>query len=96
MSITDAESLNSYHTLSQGDPAIRLTKALRYSPHDYQSAVSEISIRYREGRVISIDLSKMNPHQASRLVDFCSGMAAGSHGWIYRITDHAIIITPQG
>lgn len=95
-SLSSAEKLNSYNVLSGGDPGVRLGKALRYVPHEYNSAVAEISTRFREGRVVSIDLNNMNMRQAARLVDFCSGMAAVSHGWIYRITDRVIVITPPG
>lgn len=93
-SLASAERMNAHSAILGQEPDVRLGKVLRYAPRDYQAAISEISLRFREGRVISIDLKGMSPRQAARLVDFCSGMAVASRGWIYRVTDQVIILTP--
>ncbi|WP_143173317.1 cell division protein SepF [Nocardiopsis flavescens] len=96
VSLSGAEKMNAYSALSGGDPSVRLKEVARYTPSDYQSAVGEVSIKFREGRVVVIDLSRMDPSQAARLVDFCSGMATFSGGWIYRLTDRSFALTPRG
>lgn len=96
ISLSSAERMNAYSALSGGDPSVRLKEVARYAPSDYQSAVGEVSIKFREGRVVVIDLNRMDPSQAARLVDFCSGMAAFSGGWIYRLTERSFALTPRG
>jgi FtsZ-interacting cell division protein YlmF len=50
---------------------------------------------FREGRVVSIDLGKLDGREAVRLVDFCSGITAMDAGWIFRVTDKVIVLTPH-
>lgn len=93
-SLSSAEKMNSHSAIMGQEPEVRIGKILHYSPRDYQSAIGEVSMRFREGRVLSIDLKGMSPRQAARMVDFCSGMAVASRGWIYRVTDQVVILTP--
>lgn len=93
-SLRSAEKMNAYSAVLGQEPDVRLGKVMRYSPREYQAAVNEISTQFRGGKVISIDLGNMSPRQAARLVDFCSGMAVVSRGWIYRVTDQVIMLTP--
>ncbi|WP_460772065.1 cell division protein SepF [Nocardiopsis nanhaiensis] len=93
-SLASAEEMNSHSAIMGQEPDVRIGKILHYSPRDYQSAIGEVSMRFRENRVLSIDLKGMSPRQAARLVDFCSGMAVASRGWIYRVTDQVVILTP--
>ncbi|MBE3001265.1 cell division protein SepF [Nocardiopsis sp. HNM0947] len=94
ISLSSAEKMNSYSAVYGHEPDIRLGKVLRYSPRGYQSAVGEISMRFREAKVVSIDVGKMTPCDAARLIDFCSGMAVASRGWFYRVTDQVVMISP--
>jgi hypothetical protein len=89
-----ASSLNKYNVHAGNNPSVHLGTALRFVPLDYQNSVREILQGFREGRVLTIDLSKMDKHQAARLVDFCSGMAAAGSGWIYCVTESVIVLTP--
>ncbi|WP_231972234.1 cell division protein SepF [Nocardiopsis alborubida] len=93
-SILDAEEMNSYRLIDHAGPSVRLSGVARFSPSEYRAAAHLISERFREGRVVSIDFGKMDPNQAARLVDFCSGMLAFSSGWVFRVTDKVIILTP--
>ncbi|WP_304454342.1 cell division protein SepF [Nocardiopsis sp. YSL2] len=93
-SLKSAEIMNAYSAVLGQEPDVRLGKVMRHSPREYQAAVNEISMQFRGGKVISIDLGKMSPRQAARLVDFCSGMAVVSRGWIYRVTDQVIMLAP--
>jgi FtsZ-interacting cell division protein YlmF len=92
--LESATTLNAYSIHTQNDPSVHLGAAVRFTPLDYQGSVYEIMQRFREGRVVSIDLGKMDSHQAARLVDFCSGMTAMGSGWIFRVTDSVIVLTP--
>jgi hypothetical protein len=94
IALDDAASLNGFDVTAGNDPNVRLEAALRFTPSDYQVAAHEISQRFREGRVISIDLGKMDRHHAARLVDFCSGMTVICSGWIFRLTDSVVVLTP--
>lgn len=89
-----AMSLNAFNLRAKNDPAVRLQAALRFVPTDYQVATREIVQSFRERRVISVDLGKMEYRQAVRLVDFCSGMTAMCSGWIFRLTDNVIVLAP--
>jgi hypothetical protein len=94
IALADSTELNSFDAHARSIPGVRLETAARFEPSEYQVAAYEISQRFREGRVISIDLGKMDIHQAARLVDFCSGMAAMCSGWIFRVTNNAIVLNP--
>lgn len=93
-SLDSAERMNAYSAVLGQEPDVRLGRVVRYSPREYQSAVNEISTQFRGGKVISIDLGNMSFRQAARLVDFCSGMAVASRGWIYRVTDQVVMLAP--
>ena len=92
--LDNAVALNSFTVQAGTDPSVRLQAVIRFSPMDFRSIADEVSRHFRTGRVISIDLAHMEPRQAVRLVDFCSGMASASYGWIFRVTDRVIVVTP--
>lgn len=94
IALEQATSLNAFHLHAKNDPAVRLQSALRFTPTDYKVATREIAQGFRSQRVISIDLGRMDHRQAVRLVDFCSGMTAMCSGWIFRLTDHVIVLAP--
>lgn len=89
-----AVSLNSYNVQDRNDPSVRLQAVIRFTPSDYESAAAPISNCFRQREVISIDLGNMQHEQAVRLVDFCSGMVMMCNGWIFRITDKVIVLSP--
>jgi hypothetical protein len=94
ISLEDASKLNGYNVNSKSDPIVHLGSAVRFTPLDYKHSASQIVQHFREGRVVSIDLAEMDVREASRLVDFCSGMTAINSGWIFRVTDKVIVLTP--
>jgi FtsZ-interacting cell division protein YlmF len=93
-SLVDAVRRNPYRLSPGENPSVQLAEVVKVRPQDYNSAVEEVLHRFREGAVVSVDLATMEAEGASRLVDFCSGMAAVSHGWVFRVTDHVIILNP--
>jgi FtsZ-interacting cell division protein YlmF len=89
-----ALALNSYEVGRGELQGIRLSESIRYSPDDYEAAIREISDAYRRNRVIAVDVRKMDQRSAIRLMDFCSGLSAGSMGWIFRLSDNVLVLTP--
>lgn len=96
VALDQAVTLNSGNVDARHEPSVRLQGVVRFSPIDYRSVVGEIATRFRARDVLSIDLTNMDAAQAIRLVDFCSGMAAICSGWIFRVTDKVIVLTPPG
>jgi FtsZ-interacting cell division protein YlmF len=92
--LENATDLNRYHVAGSIDPVVHLGSAVRFAPVGYQDAAGEISRFFGEGNVVSIDLGRMSSRDAARLVDFCSGMTIASSGWIFRVTDVVIVVTP--
>ncbi|MBO3734053.1 cell division protein SepF [Glycomyces niveus] len=92
--IEEAVQLNAAASTRNPDPLIRLQSAVRLSPVSFTAAVADIPKSLREGRTVSIDLSSLDRRQASRLVDFCSGATSMCSGWIFHMTETAIILTP--
>jgi hypothetical protein len=94
IALESATKLNAYNVHAASDPSVHLGSARRFTPLDFQNSVGEIMEHFREGRVVSIDLGKMDGREAARLVDFCSGMTVMDSGWIFRVTDSVIVLTP--
>jgi hypothetical protein len=94
MALDNAVALNSFNVHTGSDPSVRLQAVIRFAPSDFRSVVGEVARHFRTGRVISIDVANMEAKQAVRLVDFCSGMATMCNGWIFRVTDRVIVVTP--
>jgi FtsZ-interacting cell division protein YlmF len=92
--IDEAVQLNAAGSTRNPDPLVRLQSAVRLSPVSFTAAVADIPKSLREGRTVSIDLSSLDRRQASRLVDFCSGATSMCSGWIFHMTETAIILTP--
>jgi FtsZ-interacting cell division protein YlmF len=90
-----AESINAYDVATLNNPHIHLGKVVRLAPTGYQDGAIEISGHFKDGQVVSVDLSLMHTDQAARLVDFCSGMLAGTSGWLFRATERVIVLTPR-
>jgi FtsZ-interacting cell division protein YlmF len=94
VALNSAESINAYDVASLSDPHIHLGNIVRLAPIKYQDGALEIPRHFKEGHVVSVDLGLMSVKHAARLVDFCSGMLAGSSGWLFRATDRVILLTP--
>ncbi|HTZ22974.1 MAG TPA: cell division protein SepF [Streptosporangiaceae bacterium] len=88
-----AESINAYDVSSLSNPYIHLGDVVRLAPIKYQDGAVEIPRHFKDGHVVSVDLGLMSVTQAARLVDFCSGMLAGTSGWLFRATDMVIVLT---
>jgi len=89
-----AQIVNAYDVGSLCDPRIHLGGIVRLAPSKYQDAALEIPRHLMDGHLVSVDLSLMSVNQAARLVDFCSGLLAGTSGWLFRATDRVIVLTP--
>jgi hypothetical protein len=94
IALNSAEYINAYVVASLSDPRIHLGDVVRLTPIRYQDGAIEIPRHFKDGHVVSVDLGLMNGSQAARLVDFCSGMTAGTSGWLFRATDRVIVLTP--
>jgi FtsZ-interacting cell division protein YlmF len=95
IALENAATLNAYDVNASTDPRVHLGAALRFTPLEYRVAAQEIMQHFKDGNVISIDLNNMSRREAARLIDFCSGMTAVSSGWLFRVTDSVIVLTPQ-
>jgi FtsZ-interacting cell division protein YlmF len=89
-----AETINAYNVSSFSDPSIHLEEIVRLTPTKYQEGALEIPRQFKEGRVVSVDLSLLSIANAARTVDFCSGLLSGTSGWLFRATDRVIVLTP--
>ncbi len=93
VALDGAVAMNSFSSHDRVDPTLTLQAVVRFAPSDY-SVVKEIVHHFRRREVISIDLANMERGQAVRLVDFCSGMTAMCSGWVLRVADRVIVLTP--
>lgn len=93
--LDDAIAVNTLNDQVNSSPSVYLDEAFRATPSAYKSGLSQILPRFRSGQIISVDLKKMSNYEAARLVDFCSGMTAMSGGWIFRVTDDVLVLTPR-
>jgi FtsZ-interacting cell division protein YlmF len=95
VALKSATALNAYSVGGQNNPSVYLGATVRFIPLDYENSVRDVVKSFREGHVVTIDLGKMDSHQAARLVDFCSGLSAIGSGWIFHVTDTVIVLTPS-
>ncbi len=56
----------------------------------------EIGERLRDGDVVVLDLTLMDPPDMHRLVDFVSGLVFGLDGNIDRVTAYVLLLAPPG
>jgi FtsZ-interacting cell division protein YlmF len=89
-----AEVINAFDVSSLSNPRIHVGDIVRLTPIKYREGVVEIQRHFVEGNVVSVDLGRLDGASAARVVDFCSGLLCGSPGWILRVTDSVIILTP--
>lgn len=89
-----AEDINAFDVSSLGNPRVHVGAIVRLAPTKYREGVLEIQRHFIEGNVVSVDLGRLDGASAARVVDFCSGLLCGSPGWILRVTDSVIILTP--
>lgn len=88
------EKSSPYRMAEHSGPSVRLGEVSKFTPSDYENSAMIIARRFREGRVVSIDLSYLDEGQAVRLVDFCHGMLAFSSGWVFRVTQRVLMLVP--
>ncbi|MFF0379832.1 cell division protein SepF [Actinoplanes missouriensis] len=86
--------LNSYEVGRGAPDGIRLTDNFRCLPHDYEDAVRRIAQNYCAAHVVSVDLSKVDHQSAIRIVEFCSGLCTARSGWMFRVSEFVIVLTP--
>ncbi|MEV0155380.1 cell division protein SepF [Micromonospora sp. NPDC050686] len=87
--------MNSYSVHARQDPRVRLQAPHEITGREFESAAREASEALRSGNVVTIDLRMLPPNDAVHLVNFCSGMASISRGWIFRVTADVIVVTPK-
>ncbi|MEW2430287.1 cell division protein SepF [Micromonospora sp. NPDC047644] len=93
-SLESAVRANSYRLDRDAAPGVRLEAALRVTPRDFGVGAAEIAEILQAGRVASIDLSHMEPYEAARLLNYCHGLTVMANGWIFRLAQSVIVITP--
>ena len=64
-----------------------------FHPVQYNDAKA-IAETYRMGVPVIVNLSKMNPDPAKRLIDFCAGLTLGLEGRIEKVTSKVFLLTP--
>ncbi|WP_442929614.1 cell division protein SepF [Micromonospora sp. WMMC250] len=94
-SLDAAVRANSYRVDRKSAPGVRLESAVRVTPGEFAVAAPEIAGILQAGRVASVDLSRMEMHEAARLVDYCRGLTVMANGWIYQLARSVIVITPE-
>jgi FtsZ-interacting cell division protein YlmF len=94
--LREAEVVNAYRVDLPSDLGIHVGPVSRITPVGYQDGVKEIPRYFNKGYVVSVDLGRMSPGQAARLVDFCSGYLVGASGWLFQAADRVIVLTPTG
>jgi FtsZ-interacting cell division protein YlmF len=92
--LREAELVNAYRTGLPSDPSVHLGPVVRIAPTTYQDGVNQIPRHFSDGHVVSVDLGRLSPGQAARLVDFCSGYLVAAPGWLFRAADRVIVLTP--
>lgn len=92
--LDEIERFNAYQVGVSGHSTAGLRDIVRIVPEERTTSLAEISFEYRSGMAVSIDFKALTPEHAVRLVDFCSGLASASNGWIFRAADHVIILVP--
>lgn len=65
------------------------------TPTSYSDA-ARIGQSFRTGDVIAMDLSRLNPEDAKRMIDFSSGLTYGLDGTIKRLAGKMFLLTPKG
>lgn len=93
--LDSATTLNTFNVHDHTAPKVRLQQAVKVSPGSYDAATHELLQCFLEDKIIAVDLQYLNSDQSGRVVDFCSGATAIRSGWIFRITDTVIVITPS-
>lgn len=75
-------------------PGVRLDAAWRATPQEFRSAAHQIAEVLGTGRVVSVDISQLNQHEAARLVDYCHGLSVMANGWMFRLASNVFVISP--
>ncbi|GAA1725116.1 cell division protein SepF [Microcella frigidaquae] len=74
-------------------PVGELNEILTVHPRAYRDA-TQIAEAFREGIPVIMNVSQMSESEARRLVDFASGLTAGLHGRIERVTVKVFLLSP--
>ncbi|MFG3552968.1 cell division protein SepF [Micromonospora sp. NPDC047557] len=83
------------YRVSQGEaPGMDMSEPVRCRPRLYGEAVIQISAHYRRGRTVSLDCGGLPQGEVIRVADFCSGLSASSGGWVLRVADFVVLLTP--
>lgn len=95
IAIGGATEFNSFHPDGDSGNGVAFSAMVRLAPTKFETSIAEVTQHIHEGRIISLDLRKMERLQAARLVDFCNGIIAATSGWILQIADRVIVIIPH-
>lgn len=71
-----------------------MNEILTVHPSEYKDA-KVIAESFREGVPVIINLSRMEEHDAKRLIDFASGLTMGLNGRIERVTSKVFLLSPE-
>ena len=67
---------------------------VRMTPHAYAD-IKGVAESYRAGDVVSMDLGRLSPDDAKRMIDFASGLTFGLSGTIERVGGKVFLLTPK-
>ena len=73
--------------------ASELAEVERITPRDYTEA-RPVGEKFRAGRPIILDLSRIGDRDAKRLVDFAAGLVFQGRGVIERVTNKVFLLSP--
>lgn len=71
-----------------------MNEILTVHPAAYRDAQA-IALSFRDGVPVIMNLSRMGPDDAKRLIDFASGLTMGLNGRIERVTSKVFLLTPE-
>lgn len=71
-----------------------MNEILTVHPKDYSEAPT-VAENFRDGIPVIINLSRMQPQDARRLIDFACGLTLGLNGKIERITGKVYLLSPE-
>ena len=81
-------------TPTKAAPVQAMNEILTVHPSEYKDA-KVIAESFREGVPVIINLSRMEEHDAKRLIDFASGLTMGLNGRIERVTSKVFLLSPE-
>lgn len=93
-SIGESEELTSLAIPSQAEPVIHLRGTTKLALTNYRDAVQKIYSTIASNQVTVIDLAAADYQVSKRIIDFCTGAALASKGYVYKVSSATMILIP--